>query len=81
MNRGAAEHDLHLEGFRAQAHGDGPPRVHAQHGAGRSAWHLHAKPGETATMTFIPLERGTYTFACTLPGHAEQGMTGTLMVR
>lgn len=81
VNRGAAEHDLHLEALRAHVQGDVSPRAHAQHGAGRSAWHLHAKPGETATMTFIPLERGTYTFACTLPGHAEQGMTGTLMVR
>lgn len=81
VNRGAVEHDLHLAGFRAKPHGDGSPRSHAQHGAETSAWHLHAKPGETATMTFIPLERGTHAFACTLPGHAEQGMTGTLIVQ
>ncbi len=35
--------------------------------------------GKTSVST--DLEPGTYTFLCTVPGHAEAGMTGTLTVR
>lgn len=38
---------------------------------------ISAKPGETATATFS-LPAGTYTYFCSLPGHREAGMTGTL---
>jgi len=36
-------------------------------------------PGETDTGE-IELEAGTYTFFCTIPGHRDQGMVGTLTV-
>ena len=40
---------------------------------------VHAEPGETTTGT-ISLETGTYTFYCSIPGHREAGMEGTLEV-
>jgi plastocyanin len=36
--------------------------------------------GGTSTVTAV-LEPGSYTFLCTLPGHAQAGMKGTLVVR
>jgi plastocyanin len=36
--------------------------------------------GETVTFAFRAPEAGTYTFVCTVPGHAAGGMVGTLRV-
>lgn len=41
---------------------------------------VHANGGETATGT-IELEPGTYTFYCSIPGHRDAGMEGTLEVQ
>ncbi|WP_280550496.1 cupredoxin domain-containing protein [Halomonas sp. 11-S5] len=38
-------------------------------------------PGETDTVEFTVDEAGTYTFRCEVPGHAEAGMTGELVVQ
>lgn len=35
--------------------------------------------GESATLT-VDLKPGTYTYECTMPGHADAGMTGTFTV-
>ena len=38
------------------------------------------KPGEGGTSEFIPGEPGTYYYICTVPGHREMGMVGTIIV-
>jgi uncharacterized cupredoxin-like copper-binding protein len=38
------------------------------------------KPGERATVTFTPKATGTFQYACTIPGHAPAGMTGSITV-
>lgn len=41
---------------------------------------VRAQGGQTATGT-IDLEPGTYTFYCSIPGHRQAGMEGTLTVQ
>jgi plastocyanin len=38
------------------------------------------KPGQGGTSEFIAGEEGIYYYICTVPGHREQGMVGTIVV-
>ena len=38
------------------------------------------QPGESGTLSFTPTEAGEYEFYCTVIGHREAGMVGTLTV-
>lgn len=42
--------------------------------------HVSAAAGESATITFTPSEAGEYEYFCTVAGHQESGMVGTLVV-
>jgi plastocyanin len=44
-----------------------------------TALDLKANGGKSATGT-VTLAKGTYKFECTIPGHAQQGMKGTVEV-
>jgi len=39
------------------------------------------QPGKTAKVEFTPDRAGTFRYMCTVPGHEEAGMIGTLTVR
>lgn len=39
------------------------------------------QPGQTDTIAFTPTKTGSFGFLCTVPGHADRGMTGTLTVQ
>jgi uncharacterized cupredoxin-like copper-binding protein len=41
---------------------------------------LELRPNTQAEWVFIPLRAGTYTLRCTVPGHAEAGMMGTIEI-
>ncbi len=41
---------------------------------------IHLIPGEDGMNTFMFDEPGEYTYYCTVPGHRDAGMTGTLIV-
>ena len=45
------------------------------------AVHLPVDKGTQATLEFEPTEAGTYEYFCTVPGHREAGMHGTLTVQ
>lgn len=38
-------------------------------------------PGKSQSVRFTPTKRGTFEFKCTLPGHADVGMKGTITVK
>ena len=45
-------------------------------------WQVRVPAGQTQTFTFTaPAEPGSYQVICGLPGHAESGMLGTLLVQ
>jgi uncharacterized cupredoxin-like copper-binding protein len=41
---------------------------------------LELRPGSKAAWVFIPLRAGTYSLRCTVSGHSEAGMVGTLEI-
>ncbi len=43
--------------------------------------HMAAPMGRSATLEFTPSKPGTYEFFCTVAGHKEAGMVGTLVVK
>ena len=43
--------------------------------------HMAAAGGQSATLEFTPSKPGTYEFWCTVSGHKEAGMNGTLVVQ
>lgn len=43
--------------------------------------HTAALMGTTSTIEFTPTKPGTYEFFCTVAGHKEAGMVGTLIVK
>jgi plastocyanin len=65
-NKGVIEHDLTF------------PTVKADKPA--SALKIIAKPGQTTTVEFTPTAAGTFEYICTIPGHKEAGMKGTINV-
>ena len=38
------------------------------------------QPGEQDVVTFTPSKTGSFTYVCTVPGHADKGMKGTITV-
>ena len=42
--------------------------------------HMAVTMGMSNTIEFTPTKPGTYEFFCTVPGHKEAGMRGTLVV-
>lgn len=79
VNRGAIQHDVLLEEVHAEVLGAADEHRAGPHGVGEGV-HLHAGPGQTARVSFVPEESGTYTFYCTLPGHKDAGMVGTVTI-
>ena len=39
-----------------------------------------ARPGQTRTIRFTIDQPGRYRIVCTVPGHADAGMAGTLLI-
>lgn len=79
-NTGALDHDFSVDQIEVEAVSDEGGHHH-QHGGDLPDLHLGIEPGGTAILRFTPLAPGTYTFICTIEGHQEAGMVGTLVVK
>jgi uncharacterized cupredoxin-like copper-binding protein len=57
-------------------------RDNMSHSFDIDAFNLHVplSAGQRGAAVFKPTQAGTYTFYCSLPGHREAGMVGTLVV-
>jgi len=66
---------------------DAMVEVMAEHGAEHdmggmpTAMHAAIEAGQQSTLEFKATQAGTYTFYCTVAGHKEAGMQGTLIVK
>ncbi len=81
VNQDGAEHDLQIDDIDAEII-DGGVQA-GEHGGGHdtAALAMHTNANETASITFVANEPGTYEYYCTIPGHKESGMVGTLTVQ
>ena len=74
--------DLRVEGGRAAvlSFRNDDPIFHDWEVEGLANVDAGARPGQTRTIRFTIDQPGTYRILCTVPGHAEAGMAGTLVV-
>lgn len=77
-NVGALEHDFTIEeGTFSDISAEG-----GTDGSGADyPLHLSLPTGDSGSITFTPGEAGDYVFFCSVPGHRQAGMEGTLHVQ
>lgn len=83
VNKDRIEHDIEIVNIPHKKEAeDATHRENGHHHGNESipSIHIHAKANSTAELTFTVLSAGVYEFYCTIPGHKEAGMTGTLEV-
>ena len=81
-NNGDVEHDFVIDTIDVTdivASDSGPAEHHQMH---QPEYDLHffAKAGETSTLKFTAMQPGTYVIFCSIEGHKEAGMIGSLIV-
>lgn len=84
VNEDALLHDITIEGINAtdevvEPHADEHQQGHEMSDLKPGTVHLVAAKGERISVTFTP-RAGTFEFYCSVPGHREAGMTGTITV-
>ena len=85
VNQDALEHDFSVLEIPVESVSE-PDAVSAEHqmemgeAAADPVLHVAVQPNETNQLTFTPTKPGTYEFYCTVPGHKEAGMVGTMTV-
>ena len=83
VNDGQIEHDVTIPGLTADgkvAEGHGHEEAgHAMSTLAAGSVHVTAHARDRSVVEFTP-KAGTYEFACSIPGHKDAGMRGTLTV-
>lgn len=85
VNEDALEHDFSILEIPVESVSE-PDAMSAEHemqmGAGvEPVLHVAVEPGATNHLSFTPTKPGTYEFFCTVPGHKDAGMVGTMVVK
>jgi uncharacterized cupredoxin-like copper-binding protein len=84
QNQGAVEHDWSVHEIEISGEAkssDDAASGHMMGGTGdEPKLHVAAGIGGKGTLTFTPSKPGTYEYYCTVAGHKEAGMVGTLTV-
>jgi uncharacterized cupredoxin-like copper-binding protein len=80
QNKGKAKHYFTAEGFfkaiatrKLQSNADG--EIKAPYFLA-----LEVFPGRSLDLYFIPVTKGTYKLHCTISGHEEKGMHGSIVI-
>lgn len=78
-NMGTLDHDFSVSVIPVEIHSASEPvSAHEMHGAPQL--HVAVVAGQEGFVEFTATEPGTYQFYCSVSGHKEGGMTGTLIV-
>jgi uncharacterized cupredoxin-like copper-binding protein len=75
-NVGEVEHDIEIMTEKVQIYSSSNEHDH-QDG---NIVHIHVAPKSKGKVVFTALEEGTFVFKCTIPGHDEAGMKGTIKI-
>lgn len=79
-NRGALDHDFTIDKMPGAALVLGAQTAEHQEHAQQAAVHGAPGPGKSVTLRLQPATAGEYTYYCSITGHREAGMAGTLTV-
>jgi P-type Cu+ transporter len=81
VNDTTLEHDFSVQTIAVTNVVETNSASHAMDAASMPALHMAAAAGQTAVLTFTPTQPGLYQFFCTIPGHKDAGMLGTILVK
>lgn len=79
-NQDSQLHDFSIDKIPAKVKESHSEGMHDM-GATMPDVHTSADPGKTGEVEFTPTQSGTYVYYCTVPGHKDAGMQGTLIVK
>ena len=81
VNNGAVEHDFVIQSIDvSNVSSDTAGDHHHDMTAAEYDLHTSTLPGETNVLIFTPEQAGRYEYFCTVKGHKEAGMIGTMTV-
>ena len=79
VNGGTLEHDFSIMEFPMEMTSN-EPAGHEMGSGMEPALHMSAMAGESGMTEFTPTAPGGYEFFCSVEGHKEAGMVGTMTV-
>jgi len=85
QNTGSVDHDFSIREIEISGEATSSGDASSGHMMGgmsdQPKLHVAASAGGKGTLTFTPSKPGIYEFYCTVAGHKEAGMVGTLTVK